>query len=142
MGDREITYSIDKQGKPAFLSKKESIAQQLINALFLGQGQIPNLPIGVNVEQYLYARQSEVQADDIKLNIKKACGDQFVTDNINTIDCGIVNVEGKPYFWLSAHLKVDNEEDDTLALVLTNQNDTVTFNYQFLSDGIKKAYDM
>ena len=142
MGEREITYGIDKQGKPALLSKKESIAQQIINALFLAEGQIPNLPIGVDVEKYLYSQPSDVQVADIKIALSNACGSQFMTENVESIECGVISIKSVPYFWLSVHLKVDKEEEDTLALVLTRQNDTVTFNYKFLSEGIKKAYNM
>lgn len=142
MGTREITYGIDRQGNPALLSHKESIAQQLINAIFLAEGQIPNLPIGLNVEKYLYSQSSSVNSSDIELCLRKACGDEFMSNNIGSIDCGVVSLEGVPYFWLSAHLLIDDGGDDTLALVLRHQNDTVTFNYEFLSEGIKKAYNI
>lgn len=141
MGNREITYSIDKQGKPALLSQKESIAQQLINALFLIEGNVPNIPIGVDIDKYLYSKPSEVLSLDIEYKLKMTCGEEFMSDNISSVDCGVVDIEGTPYFWLSVHLLTEgDDEDNTLALVLTKQNDTVTFNYQFLNDGIKKAY--
>ena len=71
MGDREVTYTVDRQGKPALLSQKESVAQQLINGVFLVPGNIPNLPIGVDIESYLYT--SKIDTDDVSDKLRKTC---------------------------------------------------------------------
>lgn len=139
MGVREITYAVDRQGKPALLSEKESIAQQLINAIFLIPGNIPNLPIGLNVMNYLFKTSSEIQPAEILSVLRDTCGDDFVSTNIASLECGVVDIENEPGFWLSARLNVE-DEDNTLALIARGKNDTVHFNYGFLSEGIKKAY--
>lgn len=140
MGTREITAGTDRQGKPALLSTKESIAQQIINAIFLVPGNIPNLPIGLNIEDYLYKSSSNIQPNEIMTKLKTACGEEFINSNVGSLECGVVNINNIPMFWLSAHLLVDDDENDTMALVLTKQNDTVKFNYEFLSESVKKAY--
>lgn len=137
MGDREVTYTIDRQGKPALLSQKESRAQQLINGVFLAPGNIPNLPIGVDIESYLYT--SNMDADDVSSKLRKTCGKNFMSSNVNDVSCGIADYDGNPTFFLTASIGVDRDED-TLGLVITGRNDTVHFNYKFMSEGIKKAY--
>lgn len=141
MGVREITYGIDRQGNPALLSEKESIAQQFINAVFLIPGNIPNLPIGLDVMDYLFKTSSSIQKTEILGRLKQACGDNFINDNISSLECGVVNANNEPTFWLCAHLNVPDEEK-ILALVVRGRDDNVHFNYGFLSEGIKKAYGM
>lgn len=143
MGTREITYGVDRQGKPALLTEKESIAQQFINGVFMVPGNLPNLPIGLNVVDYLFKEQSEVDEKEVSSILTKALGTAFMTKNIASLECLIVNVESNPTFLLLAHLKVDKEDDNkVLGLVITGQDDTVRFNYQFLSEGLRKAYGM
>lgn len=139
-GDREITYGIDRRGNPALLSKKESVAQQLINAIFMAPGNIPNLPIGLKVEDYLYGNATSIQSSQIFSILKQACGEEFMMNNIDSLDCYLVNLGGDPSFLLDAHIITGDEEGETMALVLTRQNDTVKFNYSFLSEGVKKAF--
>ena len=140
MGEQEITYGMDRRGKPALLSKKESKAQQLINAIFMAPGNIPNLPIGLKVEDYLYGDANSIQSSQAFNALKKACGEEFMVNNVKSLDCYVVDIAGNPSFLLSAHITVDDEEDDTMALVLTRQDETVKFNYSFLSEGVKKAF--
>lgn len=140
MGDREVTYGIDRRGNPALLSEKESKAQQLINAVFMAPGNIPNIPIGLKVEDYLFEGSSGIQSSQAFATLKKACGEEFMMNNVQSLDCYLVNLEGNPSFLLSAHLKTDGDKGDTMGLVLTRQNNTVKFNYSFLSEGVKKAF--
>lgn len=137
MGDREVTYTVDRQGKPALLSQKESVAQQLINGVFLVPGNIPNLPIGVDIESYLYT--SKIDTDDVSDKLRKTCGRNFMSSNVNNVACGITDYDGNPTFVLTTSVGVDKDKD-TLGLVITGRNDTVHFNYKFMSEGIKKAY--
>lgn len=137
-GEREITCTIDKQGNPALLSKKESIAQQFINGVFMAPGNIPNLPIGLNIEDFLY--RDSIEPEDIIATLRRTCGPHFIAKNIGEIRCGIVDYNGYPMFWLDASILIDKEEKDSLGLVLLKQDNTVKFNYQFMSDSVKKAY--
>lgn len=141
MGEREITYGIDRRGNPAMLSNKESIAQRIINAIFMAPGNLPNIPVGLKVEDYLYEHSSSIQSADVFATLKKACGDDFMRDYVKSVECYVVPIQGNPSFLLSVDLTVDGD-DDTMSLVLTKQNDTVKFNYTFLSEGVKKAYGM
>lgn len=140
MGVQEVTYGIDRRGQPALLSKKESVAQQLINAVFMAPGNLPNLPIGLNVEDYLYRDASGIQSSQVFATLKKACGEEFMMNNVKSLDCYLVDIKGDPSFVLDSTISVDGEEQDTMALVLTRQSDTVKFNYAFLSEGVKKAF--
>lgn len=140
MGELEITYGMDRRGKPALLSQKESIAQELINAVFMAPGNIPNLPIGLNVEDYLYEDSSGIQSTQVFSILKKACGEDFMMRNVKSLDCYLVSLGGDPSFLLDARIAADKDTDDTMALVLTRQSDTIKFNYSFLSEGVKKVF--
>lgn len=138
MGDREITYTVDRQGKPAMLSKKESIAQQIINGIFMVPGNLPNLPIGVDIESYLYSAGAE--SEDVTAKLERTCGTQFMSRNVGNINCSVINYDGCPTICLEAVINVDTDTKDSLGLVVTNQDNAVRFNHKFMSDGIKKAY--
>lgn len=139
-GELEVTYGMDRRGNPALLSHKESVAQQLINAIFMAPGNIPNLPIGLKVEDYLYEDVVGIQSSQVFSTLKKACGEEFMMNNIKSLDCYTVNLDGSPSFLLSAHIGAKKDEDDTMALVLTRQNETIKFNYSFLSEGVQKVF--
>ena len=138
MGDREITYTVDRQGKPALLSSKESKAQQIINGLFMVPGNIPNIPIGVDIEKYLYT--SGPDSSDVVDGLEKACGSDFMSSNMGNIQCGVVNFEGNPTFFVNAELRGDDNEKDSLGLIVTKTDNAVRFNHKFASDSISKAY--
>lgn len=140
MGDREVTFAIDRQGKPALLTKKESIAQQIINAIFLAPGNVPNLPIGLNVQDYLFKQASDIRSNEILQILRDACGSTFIDTNVASFDCSVVTMGGIPTFVMIIHLNIDDDEENVMGLVLRKQDDIVKFNYQFLSEGIKKAY--
>lgn len=141
MGDREITYGVDRQGKPALLADKESKAQQLINAIFMVPGNLPNLPIGLNIMDYLFREAAEIDSREITDVLTTALGTTFMSKNIKSLEAQVVNIRSNPTLLLLAHLNVDvDDEQNLLGLVVTGQNDTVRFNYEFLSEGIQKAY--
>lgn len=139
-GNREVTYTVDRHGKPALLNEKESMAQEVINGIFMVPGNIPNIPVGVDIERYLY--ESSIDPEDISGKLEKTCGSSFMSNNVTHVDCGISTYEGMAAFWLQVHMGVDKNRDaaDALGLVITKQDDAVRFNHQFMSDGIKKAY--
>ena len=61
----ELTFGIDNFGKQNMLSKSESVAQVLINLLFMRPGQMPSLPhLGINIKQYLYKFEEDIDVTE------------------------------------------------------------------------------
>ena len=60
MTNREINFTTDKYNEPVYLSKRDSVAQVIINGLFLKKGNIISHPDrGVDIESYLYDIESK-----------------------------------------------------------------------------------
>lgn len=73
---KEIGMDIDDFNQQKVLNSKESIVQIILNILFMKPGCIPSLPhIGIDVNQYIYAREGEVDASDLKSKLSSQCND-------------------------------------------------------------------
>lgn len=67
---KEIGLDIDDFDQQKILSKKDSIAQIVLNVLFMKPGHLPNLPhIGIDINQYLYKRDGDFDPSELKSKI-------------------------------------------------------------------------
>ena len=133
-GEKDVTFLFDKYGDPELLELKESIAQQIINALFMVPGNLPSLPhIGVNIKQYLYRTDTSYVSAEIEQKLKDACGVVICGVVINSVDFSVQTTSnGQAVFLIMVRIAFPNTKDDTiLGVSVVQTKDIVKFNFAY-----------
>lgn len=131
----EVTFGTDKYGDPELLDYKTSIAQQIVNALFLVPGNLPSLPkAGVNIKKYMYMSQEELEASApiIKSDLKYTCGAVMSDVVIGGIDFSVqTSSKGEAVFLLIVTVTFPKEETSVLGISIVDSKDRVRFNFDY-----------
>lgn len=134
MNGREATFGIDKYKKPVLLDEKESLIQLIKNAFFMIPGNDPLHPTrGVNITQYLWKTEDQVDSTKIYDDLINCCNDTSVTDHVNSLTAGVTNIEGIPTLLVALRVTVADQEDQ-LAIAIQSKDNYVHFNYKYLSE--------
>ena len=136
-GTRDVTFTFNKYGDPALLDLKETIAQQIINALFMVPGNLPSLPhIGVNIKQYLYKTDTSYVSYEIEQKLKEACGTIISGVVINSVDFSVHTTStGQAIFLIMVRITSPNTTTDSvLGVSVVQSNDIVKFNFEYAGE--------
>lgn len=131
----EVSWGSDDFNKPVELSRKDSIAQIVLNLFLLRPGNYPSMPhIGLNIRQYMYQQVTDVIQEEIKQNIVDQCSE--IISDVKVADIRVVNVpdkEGQGVLIILIPLEIEDSKDNVL--VYGFQVDTakqqLLYNYQF-----------
>ena len=118
------------------LDLKETVAQQIINALFMVPGNLPSLPhIGVNIKQYLYKADTDLSSVEIEQSLKAACGLIINGVIINSVDFSVQTTsKGQAVFLVMVRITFPNNEESILGVSVVQSNDHVKFNFAYAGD--------
>lgn len=137
MNGREIDFKFDKYNKPNYLSKRDSIAQIIQNALFMKPGNLPSHPDRyVDIEQYLNKPADSVNELKILADLKNTCGDSLIGDEIKSLSFQMVKYEKQEYALLLINLSIDNTDDLLAISILRGKNDVIRYNYNFINSDV------
>lgn len=137
MTNREIDFSTDKYNSPVYLSKRDSIAQIIINGLFLKKGNLPSHPDrGVDIESYLYKPSDSVDQLKILTDLKATCGESLVGNELQSLTFQMVNYQGKEVALIIIKLLIDTTEDVMAISLQRGRNDTVRYQYNFINEDV------
>lgn len=137
MQGREIDFTTDKYNQPSYLSKRESIAQVIQNALFLKKGNLPGHPDrGVDIEQYLTKPLESVDELQLLSELKATCGDTLVGGNIESLSFRGVTHKGREYALLIIKLKIDNTDDLLAISIHKSKQNIIRYQYNFINEDV------
>lgn len=140
-GEHEATFEFNKYGEPKLLDLKESIAQEIVNALFMVPGNLPSLPhVGVNLKQYLYKPENEVAGADIERKLKEACGVMISGVVINSVDVSIQKTtKGDSVFLILVRMIFPNHinTETVMGVSVVHTKNIVKFNFAFANEDQK-----
>ena len=137
MTGREIAFTTDKYNNPVYLSKRESLAQIILNALFLKPGNIPSHPErGVDITKVLNKTSDSINELQLLETLKNTCGKDLVSDEIESLSIQMVQYDNKDIALLLLKLKIDNT-DDLMAISIQREKDSVIrYQYNFISEDV------
>lgn len=130
----EISFELNRYSRPKILNTKESMAQIILNALFMVPGNEPGNPeAGVNIMKYLYRTTDAIDTDEIRESLSRTIGENLVTSSISGISVTTNRMpDNTDVMAIVIQITVDDEED-SLAIILKKKDMRVHFNYTFLS---------
>lgn len=131
--EKDVTFEFNKYGDQKLLDLKESVAQQIINALFMVPGNLPSLPhIGVNIKQYLYKTDTSYNSTEIEQKLKEACGTVICGVVINSVDFSVQKTSnGQSVFLIMVRITFPNNINSILGVSVVQANEIVKFNFAY-----------
>lgn len=137
MSGRETNFTTDKYNNPVYLSKRDSIAQNIGNALFMKEGNNISHPDRfVDIEQYLNKPADTVDELKILTDLQKTVGEN-VGNCVKSLTFNNIKMEsGEDVALLLIKLMVDNTED-LLAITLQREKDNIVrYQYNFINEDV------
>lgn len=137
MSGRETNFTTDKYNNPVYLSKRDSIAQDIGNALFMKEGNNISHPDRfVDIEQYLNKPADTVDELKILTDLQKTVGED-VGNCVKSLTFNNIKMEsGEDVALLLIKLMVDNTED-LLAITLQREKDNIVrYQYNFINEDV------
>lgn len=137
MSGRETNFTTDKYNNPVYLSKRDSIAQNIGNALFMKEGNNISHPDRfVDIEQYLNKPADTVDELKILTDLQKTVGED-VGNCVKSLTFNNIKMEsGEDVALLLIKLMVDNAED-LLAITLQREKDNIVrYQYNFINEDV------
>ena len=135
---REVNFKTDKYKKPVYLSKRDSVAQMVLNALFMKQGNYPSHPDRyVDIEQYLGKPADSIDELRILADLKRTCGETLVGDEINNLTFSVVRTENNmDVALILVSLLIDNTEDLMAIAIQKEKDNVVRYKYSFINEAV------
>lgn len=137
MSGRETNFTTDKYNNPVYLSKRESIAQCIGNALFMKEGNNISHPDRfVDIEQYLDKPSDVVDELKILTDLQRTVGED-VGGCIKSLTFNNVKLKTKEDVALIlVRLIIDNTED-LMSIILQKEKDNIVrYQYNFINEDV------
>lgn len=128
----ELNFGLDNFGKQKSLTQAQTIGQMLVNLLLMKPGQMPSLPhIGIDIKQYLYKFEEDIDVSYIKSQISKQCSALLPYIDLSSMQLFLFPHETESILFIYVPLSVI-VEDDVLVIGFKRDNSSneVTFNYK------------
>ena len=134
---REFDFKTDKYNKPSYLSKRDSIAQIILNSLFMKKGNLPGHPDrGVDIEKYLNKPSDSIDELQLLEELKNTCGENLIGGDIDSLTFQVISYKGREYALMLIKLKIDNT-DDLMAISLEQtKNNVIRYQYNFINEDV------
>lgn len=129
----ELNFGLDNFGKQATMTQAQTIAQMLINLFLMRPGQIPSLPhLGIDIRQYLYKFDNEIDISDIKNQISSQCPDLMQYIDLANMQLILFPYKNESIIYLFVPLSVEVAKNTAISIGFkkTNASNEITFNYQ------------
>ena len=130
----EVTFGLDNFGKQKTLSLSETIGQLVLDILLLKPGQLPSLPhIGMNIKQYIYKFQEDIDPEYIKSQLQTQCRDLSMYIDTQSFQIVVFPLDTESILFISVKLTsiVDEVPKDLLiGFKKVKNSEKVTFNYK------------
>lgn len=131
----ELALGFDNFNNQKTLNEVDTISQLIVNILMLRQGQIPGLPhLGMNIKQYLYKTEDEINTDIIKNQLRQQCSTLTPYIDMDNIQVVIFPYKNESILYISIPFSFLVESGDNKSLIIgykkQDNSSDITFNYK------------
>ena len=129
---REVDFGTDDFNRPKVLSLKESYCRLLLNILVLKPDNLPSLPhIGINIKQYLYKLESEIDVAELKDKIYEQCSELLPLILSDEMRIFITKQENHDILVLYFPIAIDMKQEAILYAFTQNDKGELRYNTMF-----------
>ena len=130
----ETSFDFDMYDNPKQLNLRDTVANTIINALFVESGNNPAMPnLDINIRKYFYSYEEDLNGDLIKRDVENACGNLPGGATIDSVDFSIQDTTANDKVFLIV-IKISIAVNDTkiLGIMLKDEKDIVRFNFDYV----------
>lgn len=111
MSGKEISLSLDGFGRQKVLDDKQTVAQQIINILFMKPGHLPNMPhLGIDINQYLYSQEGSLNESELQSKIASQCTELLPYLINGDISVSFTESQGVQMLLIGIPVTIDGDE--------------------------------
>lgn len=131
----EASFEFDKYNNPKQLNLRETVANTIVNALFLDLGNNPAMPTnGINIRQYFYSYEEELDGDAIKQKLENMCGTLPGGATIDAVDFSLKETTANDkVFLILIKISFGVNDPEILGIMLKDEKDAVRFNFEYVN---------
>ena len=127
----ELNFGLDTFGKQAMMNNADTIAQMLINLFLMRPGQLPSLPhIGINIRQYMYSLENEIDVSLIKNQISTQCPDLMQYLDLQSMQLIMVPYKTDTILYVFIPILTEDNTAISMGFKRSNTSNEITFNYK------------
>lgn len=128
----ELQFGLNDYSRQKVLNERDSIAQVLLNLLFMRPGQMPSMPhIGIDIKDLLYDFESDIDTANLKLRISNQCAEILPYVNVDGMTAIVVDYYGVPTLLLNIPIWVDSKQEALSIGIRRKNGGEISFNYMF-----------
>ena len=129
---REVAFGVDSFGKPKVLSDRDSLAQLIINILYLRPGQLPSMPmLGIDIYNYITPSVGEEGLNNLSTHITKQCSVLAPYIELTGTYVKLMTYQGRPILLIIIPISYEGKTETLLVGARKDTNGRVIFNYEF-----------
>lgn len=124
------TFSINDYNEPKMLSGKETYVNNIMMLLFGKPGFYPSIPsIGMDIQQYLYRFEDEINTEDIKSKLSVQCRDFLPEIQNGEFDVVLTTYNDRVLLIFKLPIIDDTNNGDLVLGVTTNTAGEMIYNF-------------
>lgn len=127
---QDPTYGTNNYNLPKVLSVTESYARNILTLLFGRPGFYPTIPeLGMNIQQYLYKFEDEIDCDEIKTKLAEQCHEFAPEIQTGAMDVTMQRIGGRTVLLFKLPIIYDDKSLSIALAVTTNENGELVYQY-------------
>lgn len=124
------TFAVNDYNQPKMLSNKETYVNNIMMLLFGKPGFYPSIPsIGMDIQQYLYKFEDEVNTEEIKNKLSLQCKDFLPEIRNGDLDVVKTMYNGRMLLIFKLPIIDDTESNSVILGVSTNTQNEIIYNF-------------
>lgn len=124
------TFAVNDYNKPKMLSNMETYVNNIMMLLFGKPGFYPTIPsIGMDIQQYLYKFEDEINTEEIKNKLSIQCKDFLPEIQNGDFDISKTLYNGRILLIFKLPPINDTNNNDVIIGVTTNSRGEVVYNF-------------
>ena len=123
---------VDSYDRPKVVTESETLVSNMLTLLFGKPGFYPSIPrLGMNVQQYLYMFEDEMDTSALKNQLASQCKDFVSIIENGSFDIITSRYKDQPLLIFVIPAKIANSGKNLLLGVTINDNGEFKFNFTF-----------
>lgn len=130
--NKDPAYGVNSFNKPKILNETQTLVNNLVLVLTGKPGFYPSQPtLGMDISQYLYSFDDEINVTDIKNKLVEQCSDFLDCIKNGDFDVMITHHNEKPMLVFKLPMVVDNSYTELVLGVSTSPTGELIYNFTF-----------
>ena len=124
------TFSVNNYNRPKVLTELESYVNDILMLLFGKPGFYPSIPsIGMNIQQYLYMFEDEINVDEIKTTLAEQCKEFLPELQTGELDVIKSQYNGNTLLIFKLPIINDTNQNSAAIGITTNEKGELIYNF-------------